>query len=182
MECVFQGESSNKVDGKGRMSLPVKYRRALQAGDQRVTRGDPPRLFIAYGDPRKKSVSCLTGNYYDALRDKILAMDDGTPGRALLQFLYFTKCDEVSVDESGRFVLPQAAREKLDLDGEALFQGTGESFLILNPKDVPDEDAKMLKVMEELSDGQDFFDPISLANEAPARAGAADVADPADGP
>jgi DNA-binding transcriptional regulator/RsmH inhibitor MraZ len=50
---------------------------------------------------------------------RIEDMDDGESERELLEYLYFVKCDEVGVDETGRFVLPPAAREKLGLDGEA---------------------------------------------------------------
>ena len=49
MERRFQGESLNKVDGKGRVSIPVKFRRVLQNSDSEYTPGGAPRLYIAYG-------------------------------------------------------------------------------------------------------------------------------------
>jgi hypothetical protein len=51
VDSRFQGESLNKVDGKGRISLPAKFRRALQAGDSRSGPGGAARLYIAYGNP-----------------------------------------------------------------------------------------------------------------------------------
>jgi MraZ protein len=135
VDSRFQGESLNKVDGKGRISLPAKFRRALQSGDSRCNPGDPARLYIAYGNPTTDFVECLSGDYYDDLVGRIENMDDGESERELLEYLYFVKCDEVGVDETGRFVLPPAAREKLGLDGEALFQGKGRKFHILKPDD-----------------------------------------------
>jgi MraZ protein len=164
VESRFQGESLNKVDGKGRISLPAKFRRALQAGDSRCGPGDPARLYIAYGNPTTDFVECLSGDYFDDLVARIEAMDDGESERELLEYLYFVKCDEVSVDETGRFVLPTAARDKLGLDGEALFQGKGRKFHILKPADGEAADDKILKMLEKFGEGKEFFNPVSLAN------------------
>ncbi len=164
MESRFQGESLNKVDGKGRISLPAKFRRALQAGDSRCGPGDPARLYIAYGNPTTDFVECLSGDYFDDLVARIEAMDDGESERELLEYLYFVKCDEVSVDETGRFVLPTAARDKLDLDGEALFQGKGRKFHILKPAHGEAADDKIMKMLEKFGEGKEFFNPVSLAN------------------
>ncbi|MDG4647701.1 cell division/cell wall cluster transcriptional repressor MraZ [Roseibacterium sp. SDUM158017] len=164
MESRFQGESLNKVDGKGRISLPAKFRRALQAGDSRSGPGGAARLYIAYGNPTTDFVECLSGDYYDDLVARIEAMDDGESERELLEYLYFVKCDEVSVDETGRFVLPTAARDKLALDGDALFQGKGRKFHILKPADGQAADDKIMKMLEKFGEGKEFFNPVSLAN------------------
>jgi hypothetical protein len=71
VDSRFQGESLNKVDGKGRISLPAKFRRALQSGDSRCNPGDPARLYIAYGNPTTDFVECLSGDYYDDLVGRI---------------------------------------------------------------------------------------------------------------
>ncbi|MFW5641787.1 MAG: division/cell wall cluster transcriptional repressor MraZ [Roseicyclus sp.] len=164
MDSRFLGESLNKVDGKGRISLPAKFRRALQGSDSRSGPGGAARLYIAYGNPTTNFVECLSGDYYDAFLARIEAMDDGEDERELLEYLYIVKCDEVAVDETGRFVLPAAARDKLDLDGEALFQGKGQKFHILKPEDGAAADEKARKLLEKFSEGKEFFNPISLAN------------------
>ena len=165
MDSRFQGESLNKVDGKGRISLPAKFRRALQAGDSRSGPAGAARLYIAYGNPQSDFVECLSGDYYDDLVARIEAMDDGESARELLEYLYFVKCDEVGVDDTGRFVLPTAARERLDLDGEALFQGKGRKFHILKPADGAAADDKVRKLLEKFGEGKEFFNPVSLANK-----------------
>jgi MraZ protein len=63
------------------------------------------------------------------------------------------------------FVLPPAAREKLGLDGEALFQGKGRKFHILKPDDGAAADDRVLKMLEKFGEGKEFFNPISLANK-----------------
>jgi hypothetical protein len=72
-------------------------------------------------------------------------MDDGESERELLEYLYFVKCDEVGVDETGRFVLPPAAREKAGPRWRGLFQGKGRKFHILKPDDGAAADDRVLK-------------------------------------
>lgn len=163
MERRFQGESRNKVDGKGRVSIPVKFRRVLQNSDKEYTPGGVPRLYIAYGDPRKPFLECLSGDAFDEIDAMIQAEQRGTPLRKALEYLYYSKCDETSVDDTGRLVLPPAARDKISLGGEALFQGKGDQFHILNPDAAaPDEIDKLLA---SLGEGE-FFDPLSLAGQS----------------
>jgi MraZ protein len=75
------------------------------------------------------------------------------------------------VDDTGRFVLPTAARDKLGLDGEALFQGKGRKFHILKPADGAAADGRILKMLEKFGEGKEFFNPVSLANRHKADAG-----------
>lgn len=167
MDARFQGTNVCKVDGKGRVSLPAKFRRALQAGDAACGPGDAPRLYVAYGNPNQEFVECLSGDAYDALDAKIQAMPEGEAEREVLEILYYSLCDDVQVDDTGRFVLPGPAREKLDLDGEAVFQGKGTKFHILKPADSYASKDKLSAMLAKLGEGKEFFNPVSLANPKP---------------
>ena len=162
MERWFQGESLNKVDGKGRLSIPVKFRRVLANSDSKSDAATPARLYIAYGDKSKNYLECLSGDAFDKIDAMIQATPLGTPVRRALEFLYYQKCDETQVDETGRLVLPQAAREKIRLSDDALFQGMGDKFHILNPVDAAAADEGMDALLAALGQGNEFFDPLSL--------------------
>lgn len=164
MDARFTGTSTVKVDGKGRVSLPAKFRRALQAADSACSPGDAPRLYVAYGNPEYTHVECLSGDAYDELDARIQALPAGEAERAVLEILYYSLCDEVVVDDAGRFVLPGSAREKLDLDGEAVFQGKGTKFNILKPEDSEAAKDNLAAMLAKLGAGKEFFDPVSLAN------------------
>ncbi len=168
METRFQGTNVCKVDGKGRVSLPAKFRRALVAADAACGPGKAPRLYVAYGNPSETFVECLSGDAYDALDARIQALPDGEAERELLVILYYSRCEEVQVDDNGRFVLPTSARDKLDLDGEAVFEGKGTKFHILKPADSAAVDDKLAALMAKLGEGKEFFNPVSLANTAKA--------------
>ncbi|MEM7723269.1 MAG: cell division/cell wall cluster transcriptional repressor MraZ [Pseudomonadota bacterium] len=163
MEDRFQGESRNKVDGKGRVSIPVKFRRVLQACDRRFEPGGAPRLYIAYGDPTKNYLECLSGDAFDAIDAMIQAQQPGSKLRRALSYLYYTKCDATHLDDTGRLVLPPAARDKIGLGDEALFEGHGEQFHILKPEASDDEAETMAALLTELGQGDAYFDPLSLA-------------------
>lgn len=167
MERRFQGESLNKVDGKGRVSIPVKFRRVLQNSDSQYAPGGAPRLYIAYGNPRASFLECLSGDAFDEIDAMIRSETRGTPVRQLLEELYYAKCDETSVDESGRLVLPVAAREKINLGAEALFQGRGDKFHILNPSQGAVADEGIEALFTALGQGDEFFDPLSLVGKPP---------------
>ncbi len=164
MDTWFQGTNECKVDGKGRVSLPAKFRRALQSADARCAPGEQPRLYIAYGNPAVDYVECLSGDAFDSLAARIRAMPDGEAQREVLVILYHSFCEEVQVDEAGRFVLPGPARDKLALDGEAVFQGKGDKFHILRPADSEATKDRLAAMLAKLGEGKEFFNPISLAN------------------
>ncbi len=165
MAWRFQGESLNKVDGKGRVSIPVKFRRVLEHSDARVSPNAAARLYIAYGNPRAKHIECLSGDAFDAIDAMIQAEQRGSQVRQVLEHLYYAKCDETSIDDTGRLVLPPAAREKIDLESEALFQGRGDKFHILNPNDGAAAEGDIEQLMAALGQGNDFFDPLSLVGD-----------------
>ena len=165
MERRFQGESLNKVDGKGRVSIPVKFRRVLQNSDSQYSPGGAPRLYIAYGDPKKNYLECLSGDAYDEIDAMIQAQGRGTPLRTLLETLYYSKCDETTVDDTGRLVLPPAARDKINLSGEALFQGKDDKFHILSADEGRAAEDTIEKLMAQLGGDNEFFDPLSMASK-----------------
>lgn len=164
MDTRFLGTSPCKVDGKGRVSLPAKFRRVLQAEDASCGPGDAPRLYVMFGDTRNEYVECLTGNAYDELLQRIENMPEGESDREILELLYYSFCDLITVDDAGRFVLPQGARDKLDLEGEAVFQGKGRRFHILKPSDSQAAKDRLAVLLDQAAAGKEFFNPISLAN------------------
>ena len=49
----FRGEGLQKVDAKGRVSIPALFRRVIEACDPNWCDGLPPELVIVYGDSRR---------------------------------------------------------------------------------------------------------------------------------
>ncbi|AHM05708.1 Cell division protein MraZ [Roseibacterium elongatum DSM 19469] len=163
MDRRFLGESLNKVDGKGRVSIPAKFRRVLQNCDKDYAPGGAPRLYIAYGDPKKTYLECLSGDAFDQIDQMIQQLTPGSPLKKAMSYLYYTKCDATLLDDTGRLVLSQAAREKIDVDGEALFQGHGDQFHILKPSEASAADEDYEAMLAEMGQDDAYFDPLAAA-------------------
>jgi len=158
----FRGESTHKVDAKGRVSIPALFRRVLQAGDPDWKEGLNPNLVIVYGDHRRKYLECFTMEAIEEVDDQIATMKRGTRERKLLEVLFNGQSLPTNVDETGRLVLPVKLREKIGLSKEAFFIATGDTFQIWSPETFAAENARN----EEWLDAQpEDFDVLSLLPE-----------------
>ncbi len=130
----FRGESTHKIDAKGRVSIPADFRRVLEAEDPEWKQGvNFPQLVIVYGDERRNFLECFTVNAIAGVDAKILRMPRWSPKRRSLERFYQGYSMRTSVDDSGRLVLPPKRRQKIGLEGEAYFIGQGDTFEIWKP-------------------------------------------------
>jgi len=158
---TFRGESTNKVDGKGRVSIPASFRRVLEAGDPGWTSGNCPELVIVYGDQRRKYLECFTMEAISEVDAKILKHPRGSDKRKMLERLYHGHSFSTMVDETGRLVLPIKLRTKIGLDDEAFFLASGDTFQIWKPETYEAEEAARFDaVLEQYPD--DFDEAIFL--------------------
>lgn len=160
MARSFRGDDLNKVDSKGRVSIPALFRRVLQGCDPNWTEGLNPELVIVYGNPRKKFMECYTIEAIEEVDAKIDAMPRGSRERQILQKIYHGRSFPTSVDETGRLVLPAKLRKKFGIGSEAYFMGAGDTFQIWNPETYEQESgAEVDGYIDDLPEG---VDPASL--------------------
>ncbi len=152
MALMFRGESRNKVDNKGRMSIPAKFRRVLEAGDPDWKSGENPNLVIVYGGDTRTYLECFTVEAMNDVVARIMKMGRGNKRRLALSKLYLTQSIEASVDDTGRLVLPKEQRDKIDLTDQAFFAGKGDTFEIWRPETYDAAEAVALEA-------DDSFDP-----------------------
>jgi len=157
---IFRGESLNKVDGKGRVSIPALYRRVIEASDPNWTEGLNPELIIVYGDHRRHYLECYTVEAMQEVDAKIAALPRGSQARKHLQRLFHGQSFPTSIDETGRLVLPAKLRRKIDLEGEAFFIAAGDTFQIWKPETYEAEE--VAKTEEWLDEFPEDFDPLIL--------------------
>ncbi len=156
----FRGEFHQKVDGKGRVSIPAQFRRVLSAGDPNCTEGENPEFVIVYGDHRRKYLECYTIEAIDEVDDQISAMPRGSVERRMLERLFSGQSLSTNVDETGRLVLPAKLRAKIGLEAEAFFIATGDTFQIWKPETYEEEE--LSKTESWLEDFPEDFDPLTL--------------------
>ena len=134
MRRRFRGTFDQKVDGKGRVSIPAPFRRVLEAGDPDWTEGLNPNLVIVFGDHRRKYLEVYTIEAIDEVDELIATMDRASIEREMLETLFNAQTHPTNVDETGRLVLPQKLRQKIGLENEAFFISKGDTFQIWNPE------------------------------------------------
>ena len=159
----FRGEFHQKVDGKGRVSIPADFRRVLETGDPTWTDGKSPEFVIIYGSQRQHYLECYTIEAANEVDEKIAALPRGSMDRRMLERLFNGQSVRTSVDETGRIVLPQKLRDKIDIDGQAYFMATGDTFQIWKPETFEEEEAA--KAEEWLDQFDDDFDPLTLLDQ-----------------
>jgi MraZ protein len=139
---VFRGRYEHAIDGKGRTSLPSRFREVLTAlGDERlvITTGLDPCL-VAY-----------PWTEWLAFEDRLSRLPQFDPQVAMLRRIYVSGAVEVEPDKNGRILIPQSLREHAELSRDALWAGMGrhvelwskDRFSALRDSVLDDEEARI---------------------------------------
>lgn len=127
----FIGEYEQKVDGKGRMSIPASFRRVLEADDPDWTEGQPARLYINYGAHLTQNLRVYTIGAMQRIVASIRELEPGSDLRILLNRTYLGQSEEIVADKDGRIVLPIKHRDKLGItEGVVNYMGLDDYFEI----------------------------------------------------
>ncbi|MBT4568371.1 MAG: cell division/cell wall cluster transcriptional repressor MraZ, partial [Marinovum sp.] len=98
----FRGEGLQKVDAKGRVSIPALFRRVIEACDPNWCDGLPPELVIVYGDSRRNFLECYTIEAIQEVDRKIDQLARGSLGRKTLERLFHGQSFPTLIDDTGR--------------------------------------------------------------------------------
>lgn len=134
---TFRGEYEQKIDGKGRVSIPSTFRKVIESRDPEWSPGEDraANLILVYGDDRR---AYLEGYSVEAMAEvdaRVQAMKGG-PRKTYLTKFFSRYSMETSVDSTGRLVLPKKLRDKLGLPAEGgmlVFAGSNTTFQIWHP-------------------------------------------------
>lgn len=159
MAARFRGEFNQRVDGKGRMSIPARFRRVLEQNDPEFPDTPNPQLVILYGDHLSDFMEAYTMAAIEEIEDRILSMEHGA-NRAMLQKLYINQALTCEVDKDGRVVVPKEQREKFALAGDVIFRGMGDHFQIW--PDTSEARETSVMVQELLAEKPRGFSPLEL--------------------
>jgi len=124
--ALFLGTILNKIDAKGRVSVPSDFRLACGGESfQGVV------LFHSF------TGACIEGCTYsrmEKLSDAADGLDLFGETSESLGSLIFSDARQLSFDVTGRIVIPADLMKSAGLSGEALFVGRGKTFQIWSPE------------------------------------------------
>lgn len=113
---MFRGQYEHAIDGKGRTSVPSRFRDVLSSADEKkivVTTGLDPCL-VAY--PMKEWV---------AFEERLAQLPRFDPSVAMIRRIYVSGAVELEMDKLGRVLIPANLRGYAGLEREALWAGMG---------------------------------------------------------
>lgn len=167
----FRGSEEVKIDAKGRVSVPAKFRRVFEAFDPDWEPGKRPQLVIVRGTRDWNYLQLFTIKAIEEIEDGIARMKRGSGARNLLESIYQGHVDDAEIDGDGRLVLPQKLREKIGLTDSAFFIAAGDSLKVWSIEAYAEEERAMEARVPELEPGAD---PLSLLDLADRGEGADD--------
>lgn len=133
----FIGTFVNKIDAKGRISVPAPFRAVLQTKNlSGVT------CYPALTGP------CIEGCGLDRIEAMVETLpDDPIPSvdEDAIAHLIFASARDLPFDGGGRIVLPADFLKQADLMDQGAFVGKGRTFQIWNPAALETAQAEMLE-------------------------------------
>ena len=134
---MFLGEFEHTIDGKGRLTIPAKFRDELASGVV-VTRGLDGCLW-AY-----------SRSEWETLAEKISQLPTTNPNaRNFARFMFSSAFDSIP-DRQGRVLIPQNLRDYAGIDSETIVIGVMNRVEIWNPN-------KWSSVITEVESDPDTF-------------------------
>lgn len=112
---MFLGQYSHTIDSKGRLTIPARFRDALESG-----------AYLIQGFERNLLV--YTTETFERLAAKASTLSTTNPEARAVRRVIFGGASEVQLDSSGRILLPPFLRDYAHLDGEITVVGAGEYF------------------------------------------------------
>ncbi|RIK43139.1 MAG: division/cell wall cluster transcriptional repressor MraZ [Chloroflexi bacterium] len=132
---MFLGEFTHNLDSKGRLTIPARYRTALEAG------------LVVTRHPTDRCLMLFPMSEWEKVAEKVNNLPLADPRVSLLRRVLFSAAEDLLPDRQGRILISQRLREHARIADEILIVGMSKFIELWNPR-TWDE-----KVMDELTSG-----------------------------
>ncbi len=122
----FVSSYTNKVDAKGRVSVPASFRSIL-------TRDGFDGVFC-YPSLDSQTLDAGGSSLIDEIHALLEGLDPYSDERDELSLALFGESEILKIDQDGRVVLPPRLREHAGITDSAVFVGVGHKFQLWSPE------------------------------------------------
>jgi MraZ protein len=122
----FTSRYTNKVDRKGRVSVPATFRAVLEEAGASVV--------YLKRNQTDGALDGLTEAFMDEIQERIDSFPIGSPERDALEDEYFADSVDIRFDPEGRILLPRELMDFAGIGEAAMFVGLGRRFQVWNPE------------------------------------------------
>jgi MraZ protein len=126
----FLGTHQNRLDAKGRVSVPAPFRAALKARGDANGNGTHLVLRPSHQHP---CIEAWPAEVFEALSEKLNKLDVFSPRHDDLTTSLYADAFPVEADKEGRVVLPDDLVAYAGLTDAVVFMGLGRTFQIWEP-------------------------------------------------
>ena len=124
--ALFLSTVTNKVDRKGRVSVPAPFRNALS--------GQAFHGIVAIPSFKYPALQCGGMDWLERMAGGIDAYDVFSDEHDALTAALFANAQQLAFDGDGRVLLPESLTAHAKLDDQAAFVGRGPTFEIWEPE------------------------------------------------
>ncbi len=121
----FFGTFEYTIDGKGRLAVPVAFRKKL----------GPDEVAFILVPGRFQTIEVHPYNEWNDYEDRVLRYQpEHTEEAQRFSILLYSQAGEASLDVQGRILLPKHLREWAGINNDVIITGAGRFFLIWEPE------------------------------------------------
>lgn len=160
----FIGEFTQKVDSKGRVSIPSAFRDMIDEGDPNRAPGTAPRFVMVYGDKRREFLEVYTMLSFAEVQARVSKLPRGSKARRALERMFTGQATRAQANETGQVVLSPKIRDKFDFADQAYFIASGDTFQVWKPETYGVHEDDLDDYLDDFGDG---FDPLELLDSVP---------------
>jgi len=121
---MFRGSSTHKMDQKGRLSIPARFKKEIGLKDDKV-------LFITAMD---HCIKAYSKSKWIEIETELNAQKKRNKNMRRFFRLFVGKAAECKIDKHGRIIIPQNLREYAAIEKEVELIGVLDHFEIWSPK------------------------------------------------
>lgn len=122
----FSSSATNKVDAKGRVSIPAPFRKVLEGEGSQI-------LVLVPEITGRPIVEGFGEKHFSKLAASLEDMNPYSPEYDAMANMVFGEAHQLPLDDTGRIILPQEFRDLTGITDLAHFVGRSNTFQIWNP-------------------------------------------------
>jgi MraZ protein len=128
----FLGTHQNRLDAKGRVSVPAPFRAALRSGND--TNGANGTHLVLRPSHQHRCIEAWPAAVFEALAEPLNRLDLFSQAHDDLAASLYSDAFPVEADKEGRIVLPDFLVSYAGLTETVVFMGLGRIFQIWEPE------------------------------------------------
>ncbi len=133
----FLGTHLNRVDKKGRVSVPATFRTVLE--------GSAFSGVVALRSFQVSGLEAFSLETMQQMAQQLEQLELFSPKRSWLEAALFGNAQQLSFDSEGRLVLTEAVRESIGVSDQVAFVGMNRFFRMMAPATLETFQAQALK-------------------------------------